>query len=147
MISPDFSQDTQAPELWSCSEVPDNELCDVGTRLFGVFQLLDKHVTESPTSQMSYVDFGFGSDTYSFAGCHRFSITRNPASSDTISEVEQPKAHIRISLEGFTCNPQTNKSPVPEVGKWFHALYARALFANGVQAIFESSRLTRDAVA
>lgn len=140
MLSPDFSQDPQAPELWRSSEVPVDKLCDVGTRLFGVFQLLDKHVPESPDTQMSYVDFGFGSDNFSFAGCHRFSITRNPATAETISEVEQSKAQIRISLEGFTCNPQVNKSPVPEVGKWFHALYARALFANGVQAVLESSR-------
>jgi hypothetical protein len=120
--------------------VPDNELCDVGTKLFGTFQLLNKHISEPSGSEMSYVDYGFGSDNYSFAGCHRFSVTRHQATPDSTSETEQSKSQIRISLEGFTCNPSTNKPPVPEIGKWFHALYARALFANGVQAILESRR-------
>lgn len=127
----DFLQQPQTPELWSSSEVPHNHLCDVGTRLFGVFQLLDKHISESSSSGLSYLDYGFGSDNYSFAGCHRFSVTRHPAASEE-------QSRIRISLEGFTCNPRENKSPASDVVKWFHALYARALFANAVQAIMES---------
>jgi hypothetical protein len=134
----DFSQNSPAFEIWKSSEVPEAQLCDVGTQLFGTFQLLDKHISESTDSQMSYVDFGFGSDNYSFAGCHRFSIMRHQIASDSKSETEPSKPQIRISLEGFTCNPQTNKLPVPEIGKWFHALYARSLFANGVQAVLQS---------
>ena len=132
-FSLDFLQQPQTPELWSSSEVPDNHVCDVGTRLFGAFQLLDKQISESSDSGLSYLDYGFGSDNYSFAGCHRFSVTRHHATSEE-------QSRIRISLEGFTCNPRENKSPASEVGKWFHALYARALFANAVQAIVESTR-------
>ncbi|CEJ59937.1 hypothetical protein PMG11_08535 [Penicillium brasilianum] len=135
-----FSQSHPTFEIWKSSEVPEDQLCDVGTRLFGTFQLLDKHISESTDSQLSYVDFGFGSDKYSFAGCHRFSITRHRIASDSQSETEPSKPQIRISLEGFTCNPQTNELPVSEIGKWFHALYARALFANGIQAVLQSQR-------
>ncbi|KAF3396395.1 hypothetical protein F1880_006614 [Penicillium rolfsii] len=136
-----FSQNPQALELWRSSEVPADKLCDVGTRLFGVFQVLDKYVAESSDNQMSYVDYGFGSDNDSFAGCHRFSVTRSPGTSETISGIAQPKTQIRISLEALTCDPQMDKSPVRERTKWFHALYSRALHANGVQAVLESSRM------
>lgn len=131
-ISLDFPPQPETPELWSSSEVPDNHLCDIGARLFGVFQLLDKQISESSDSGLSYLDYGFGSDNNSFAGCHRFSVNRHHSTSEE-------QSRIRISLEGFTCNPRENKSPASELGKWFHALYARALFANAVQAIVEES--------
>ncbi|KAJ5177243.1 uncharacterized protein N7482_003120 [Penicillium canariense] len=136
-----FPQSRQSPELWKNSELSKDDLCAVGTKLFGIFQLLDKHVSESQARCSSYVDYGFGSDNYSFAGCHRFSVTRFPSLSGAPVGAENPKCQIRISLEGFICNPQHDKSWIPELGKRFHALYARALFANAVQAIFNNRPL------
>jgi hypothetical protein len=79
------------------------------------------------------VDYGFGSDNYSFAGCHRFRVTRIQ------SESNDNEAQIEISLEGFHCDPQKNESWMPRIGMIFHSLYARALFANGVQSVLDGN--------
>ena len=119
-----------AKEIWQRSEIPEDDLCSVGTEFFGAFKLLDKYLSVSTSS--SYVDYGFGSNINSFAGCHRFRITRIPS---TVETEEQ----IRISLEGFHCDPQKNKLWMPRIGLWFHTAYAKVLFANGVQSVLDGA--------
>lgn len=51
----------------------------------------------------------------------------------------EKEGQIRISLEGFHCDPQQNKLWMPRVMTWFHAVYARVLFANGVQSLFDGA--------
>ncbi|KAI9901979.1 hypothetical protein N3K66_003796 [Trichothecium roseum] len=143
---------TTAPNnIWKSSDIPRLELCSPGTTLFGIFQLIEKRIfdtrlssSDATTTTTSYVDYAFGSDQYSFAGCHRFSITRPfPPSPTTRVEPTQtqptPPQQIRtrISLEGFTCNPQREKQSMPAIGTWFHSRYAKALFANGIQAVLD----------
>jgi hypothetical protein len=101
--------------------------------------LLDKHraePTEKPSgadeNANSYVDYGFGSDESRFAGCHRFRVTRLPPALETL---ETTDGQIRIDLEHFRCNPQKNVPSLAERFQWFHFLYAKALFANGIQAL------------
>lgn len=100
--------------------------------------MLDKHIAE-PSDQdhnSSYVDYGFGSDEFTFAGCHRFQITRLPVSSvDSGSEsgIEEPQ--VELQLQHFRCNPQRNVPSVAEYAERFHFGYAKALFANGVQSV------------
>ncbi|CAI7663552.1 unnamed protein product [Penicillium bialowiezense] len=124
-----FLSESLKPIIWRRSQIPDNDLCPIGTKLFGSFQLLDKNISKpTSASTSSYVDYGFGSDTYSFSGCHRFRVVRTPAS-------ENAKELVQISLEGFHCDPQQNRSWMPRFMLWFHTAYAKALFANGMQSV------------
>ncbi|RSM06706.1 hypothetical protein CEP52_005550 [Fusarium oligoseptatum] len=115
--------------IWNRANVPNTHLLPVGSCFFGSFLLLAKHITTLLSSEEpSYVDYGFGSDEFVFGGCHRFQITRLPV-------VEKEEAQIQIELQHFRCNPQKNQPPVAEYIERFHYVYAKMLFANGVQAL------------
>lgn len=133
------------------SEIPLLKLAPIGSLFFGSFKLLDKHVNTSPvkddsklaltSSEASYVDYGFGSDRYSFAGCHRFSIgsiyqehCHKAGHTQTVSDNKEPRVEIR--LQSFTCNPKSKKMSNISILSWFHRLYAKLLFADGMRKIF-----------
>lgn len=107
----------------------DTHLPPVGSCLFGSFRMLAKHVAAVPSvEEPSYVDYAFGSDEFVFSGCHRFQITRLPA-----AEEEEPQ--ILMELLHLRCNPQKNQPSAAEYVERFHYLYAKSLFANGIQAL------------
>lgn len=109
--------------------MPNTHLLPVGSIVFGGFCLLSKHIAAVPSvEEPSYVDFGFGSDESIFGGCHRFQITRLPVS-------EKEEAQIQIELHHLRCNPQKNQPSWAEYIERFHYVYAKMLFANGVQAL------------
>jgi hypothetical protein len=97
--------------------------------MFGSFTMLDKYIAATPTEQdASYVDYGFGSDESIFAGCHRFQITRLPTQPDAEPQVQMELLHFR-------CNPQKNQPSIAEYIERFHYVYAKTLFANGIQSL------------
>ncbi|CAK7232069.1 hypothetical protein SCUCBS95973_008137 [Sporothrix curviconia] len=132
------------------SAIPNRSLLPVGSLLFNSFLLVDKHAkTEAETETLSsekissktlaagseassYVDYGFGSDEARFAGCHRIKVTRlAPADNGERADGGQ----VRIDLEHFRCNPQENKPSWAEKHQTLHYVYAKSLFANGMQAL------------
>lgn len=122
--------------IWNKSDIPSFSLLPKGTSLYGSFTITDKYIASAPTEEdASYVDYSFGSDQYSFAGCHRFQITRLPTSSS--GEKEEPK--VQVELLHFRCNPQENKPSVAEYIETFHYVYAKTLFANGIHSIMNRS--------
>ncbi|PYH40170.1 uncharacterized protein BP01DRAFT_351909 [Aspergillus saccharolyticus JOP 1030-1] len=138
-----FTRDAQAARtLWRQVDVSDSYLHPIGTCLFGTFMVLDKHI--GPQSELiendqrtSWVDYGFGSDKSSFAGCHRFQITTTRAhqGEGKCKIGSSTETRVQIELLGFHCNPQTNQPGAPEILKLFHWGYAKMLFANGVQSV------------
>ncbi|KAF5231330.1 hypothetical protein FAUST_9300 [Fusarium austroamericanum] len=103
--------------------------------LFGVFQVLDSHVTDlentknSTKQTESYVDFGFGSDSTRFAGVHRFTVVRQQAESNSKEQ------QVQIHFQHMTCNPIVNKPLGPRWMLGFHEMYADYLFRDGVAEI------------
>ncbi|OGE50863.1 hypothetical protein PENARI_c015G11420 [Penicillium arizonense] len=123
-----FKDDPSASMIWNTSELSNINLPPVGSCLFGSFKVLDKQIPlESSEKRPSYVDYGFGSDEFEFAGCHRFQITRLQPAND--------KPLVQLELQGFHCNPQKNQPSVGKLLEWFHYIYAKLLFANGVQSV------------
>lgn len=123
-----FQGDPHASQIWNCSELPPRHILPVGSSLFGSFKVMDKQiVSESSDQRASYVDYGFGSDEFTFAGCHRFQITRSPRIG--------AEPLVQFELQHFRCNPQKNEPSVAEYIAWFHYAYAKSLFANAVQCI------------
>ncbi|OJK00081.1 hypothetical protein ASPACDRAFT_42661 [Aspergillus aculeatus ATCC 16872] len=131
-----------AQTLWRRAHVSDSRLHPVGTCFFGTFMILDKHIAiesevAEPSRRASWIDYGFGSDESSFAGCHRFQITRiedtggeGPSKTDSTTE-----SQVQVELQSFQCNPQKNVPFGSEILKQFHSQYARLLFANGIQSV------------
>lgn len=142
-----FQPDPQAATIWNRSKVPNTHLLPIGTCLFGSFSILDKDFAEPSDYSSSYVDYGFGSDEFIFAGCHRFQITRLPPNMDSESESgskgKQPELQVQIQLQHFRCNPQRNVPSVAEYIERFHYVYAKALFANGFQSLLEREQSNR----
>lgn len=129
-----FQPSPQAVTIWKPTELPDTRLLPTGSSLFGSFKLLDKCIDEPSNHSSSYVDYGFGSDEASFAGCHRFRITRN-LPPEPEGEETQPEPRVCITIEHFRCNPQKNALPIAEYIERFHFVYSKALFANGIQLV------------
>ncbi|RAK79345.1 uncharacterized protein BO72DRAFT_41532 [Aspergillus fijiensis CBS 313.89] len=132
-----------AQTLWRRAHVSDSRLHPVGTCFFGTFMILDKHIAvESEVAEpgrraTSWIDYGFGSDESSFAGCHRFQITRIEGSRGEGPGKTDPSAEsqVQIELQSFQCNPQRNVPFGSGILKQFHYQYARLLFANGIQSV------------
>lgn len=110
----------------------------------------------------SFVDVAFGHNGTTFAGCHRFTVSRcssslaSPSSlsssSSSAIEVEnqgllgerlngrkREEEGVMIRLEHFRCNPIEDKVNKWEVVKDFHRVYATVLFLNGVGRVLEGS--------
>jgi hypothetical protein len=91
-------------------------------------------IAEATQTKSSYVDFAFGSSQTSFAGCHRFRLTR-------LSEDSAPgSSYLEIDLEAFRCNPTGSLSVFDGLLSWVHTIYARLLFADGIQSIIRAAK-------
>ncbi|PTD11097.1 hypothetical protein FCULG_00011575 [Fusarium culmorum] len=132
-----FSKEAPVPRrnLWSLQDIPEKNILPINSVLFGVFQVLDSHVSDlentknSTKKTESYVDFGFGSDSTGFAGVHRFTVVRQQA--DSNSKEQQ----VQIHFQHMTCNPIVNKPLSPQWMLGFHEMYADYLFRDGVAEI------------
>ncbi|KAE8356509.1 hypothetical protein BDV28DRAFT_126763 [Aspergillus coremiiformis] len=116
-----FEDDLAAITIWDHTKIPSTRLLPLGSRLFGSFKLIDKHLSISSGSEPSYVDYGFGSDRFAFGGCHRVQISRSP----------QPE----IQLQQFICNPSKNSPPAMRYLDRFHSVYEKLLFADGIRSV------------
>ncbi|KAK9241727.1 hypothetical protein V1506DRAFT_549854 [Lipomyces tetrasporus] len=130
-----FHPASQAVAIRRPSDIPGTRLLPVGSSFFSSFLLVDKHVAEPSDANSSHVDHGFGSDESMFAGCHRFRVTRLPSVAETTGQGEGRDSQIRIDLEHFRCNPQKNVPSWAEHIETFHYIYAKSLFAKGIQAL------------
>jgi hypothetical protein len=120
--------------VWKSCDLPDSRLLPIGSCLFGSFRILDKHIGKPSDYSSSYVDYGFSSDDSNFAGCHRFQITR-VAPEKLEGEATRLEPQVRIDLEHFRCNPQKNEPSKAGFIERFHFVYAKSLFANGMQLV------------
>lgn len=119
--------------IWRRSDIPQTALVPVGDVLFGSFKVTDASLKSTTDESPSYVDFGFGSDLGSFAGCHRFAVIRNPKNAtDSLGEVEN---EVEVRLEHFRCNPMKDVDSWAEYITWFHRWYAHLLFAAGIRSL------------
>ncbi|KAF9065948.1 hypothetical protein BDP27DRAFT_1424341 [Rhodocollybia butyracea] len=138
---------------WNPQNISTSTVIPVGDILFGSFKLVDSHIKQTPRPESesdplpSYLDFGFGSDTASFGGCHRFSVHRDlrgnsdldtkssPTVTDKDSRQVQDEVEIRIEHFSFICNPWTNVDSWPKYMTWFHRWYERLLFTDGIRSV------------
>ncbi|TVY27391.1 hypothetical protein LHYA1_G004196, partial [Lachnellula hyalina] len=88
------------------------------------FQGMYPTATKTPTSPSpslpgySCVDYGFGSDSGSFAGAHRFAVVRQERDDEAGKEGEEE--YVELKLECFRCNPLVNRESWAEWVPWLH---------------------------
>ncbi|KAE8138435.1 hypothetical protein BDV38DRAFT_244646 [Aspergillus pseudotamarii] len=116
-----FKDDPAAMPIWNHKEIPSTKLLPLGSRLFGSFKLIDKHISKALELEPSYVDYGYGSDRSGFAGCHRVQVTRSP--------------QTEIRLQQFICNPTKNTPSAAGYLEKLHFVYAKLLFADGIRSV------------
>jgi hypothetical protein len=81
----------------------------------------------------SHVDFAFGDDRKSFAGFHRFEVTRE------IDEADGEESRgATICYSSIACNPSANEWPAPSFTYAFHKVYALNLFRDGIAGVLEA---------
>lgn len=129
-----FQGNPEAVDVWKSCDLPNSHLLPIGSCLFGSFRMLDKHIDKPSDHSSSYVDYGFSSDESSFTGCHRFRVTR-VASAKLEGEANELEPQVRVDLEHFRCNRQKNELSKAEFIERFHFVYAKSLFANGIQLV------------
>ncbi|KAF2800708.1 hypothetical protein K505DRAFT_320243 [Melanomma pulvis-pyrius CBS 109.77] len=120
-----------SPPIWSVSQLSEQTLPPLHSKLFGGFQVVDcKLEQESPdsTKRQSYIDFAFGSDTGYLAGVHRFSVWRDVRSHDDM---------VLVEYSDTAFNPTVNKPLMPNVLLQFHLIYAMVLFREGVSKMVQ----------
>ena len=105
----------------------------------------------------SFIDYGYGTSHSSFAGNHRFMIRRpslspppllsvhpNAAIQDDDSLMEElqermadslGQGEVEIRLEMYYCDPSNPKGTWATKVNWFHTLYGRFLFWDGVRRV------------
>ncbi|RDL32019.1 uncharacterized protein BP5553_09421 [Venustampulla echinocandica] len=119
--------------IWRVSDIPKTTLVPIEDVLFGSFKVIDAKIKSTSDPSPSYVDFGFGSDSASFAGCHRFCVIRNPE--ETKDGPSEADSGVEIRLEHFRCNPVKNVDSWAEYIPWLHYWYAKLLFADGIRSL------------
>ncbi|KAI0556042.1 hypothetical protein F4679DRAFT_520822 [Xylaria curta] len=128
--------------IWSLSALNRAILPQLGARLFGIFQLLDRspaspqerdqmHYFPTPAHKADYAfaEFVAGSNQSVFAVSQRFDVVRQmDGANDGIESVTITASHL-------VCNPLTGKNIFPAPIKLFHVIYAKLLFADGIREV------------
>ena len=149
--------DRDAKFIWSGRQLPRGQLPPLGSILFGTFQVIDLQIcnhddiaSNTYVPEDSYVDVGFGSDRSSFAGFHRFSVSRHAGTDDRIDEFPETNsssAHdtdsVRITLSSLSCNPTQDRPRGSSLLRSFHSMYSMFLFREGVANVLRHRGTTR----
>lgn len=120
-------KDTVVPAMASQrSDLPSDKLLPLYARVVDLFQVTDSYIVDRSKDQTaeseSFVDFAFGCDDSTFAGAHRFSVSRSP---------EDPES-VTIGFSCIVVNPGTGKNMVPPGTSVFHRVYAMLLFRDAL---------------
>jgi hypothetical protein len=114
-------------------------------KYFGAFQVVDRSIRREDHEKQasgadsgddgleteSYIDFGFGPNTTSFAEVHRFSVLRQSQSDDAKDKKDTDTERLCVRYAHMMCNPTVNKPLKPDCLMTFHKVYAMLLFREG----------------
>jgi hypothetical protein len=94
-----------------------------------LFQVTDSAIVDRTQDKSreseSFVDFAFGCDDSTFAGAHRFSVSRLSGDPEVVT----------IGFSCIVANPGTGKNMVPPGTSVFHRIYAILLFRDALAEV------------
>ncbi|KAJ4391116.1 hypothetical protein N0V93_004731 [Gnomoniopsis smithogilvyi] len=129
-------------QIWKASIISRTSPIPLGTLLFGNFLVFESSVARQAEREALFPaakhvtrpDFVFTeviggpSKTFGLLPSHRFEVTReNEGAADEM---------VKVTLSHVRCDPFSGK-PVRGVIKYFHLLYARLLFADGIREVVQ----------
>ncbi|KAI1157456.1 hypothetical protein F5B18DRAFT_645022 [Nemania serpens] len=131
------------PEIWDRSSISPKLTPSFGSLLFGGFltlgsslltqaqqdQLPDDHVRH-PKPPHAFIEFAFGGERLGLVGSHRFEVSRQEVKQATGTE-----DFVKITFSSVVCEPKNGLGPSNKLLLWFHVLYSRFLFSDGVRGI------------
>ncbi len=135
------------PEVQKLEGISKVNLPAKGSLLFGGnFIVLDIHlassgseswekVPEKDSSEISYVDVGFGDDRKKFAGMHRFEIQHHFAKEEKDEKEEKGEEEVRIWYSSLSCNPSIDRPLFWDWAFALHRWYAMCLFRDGIECV------------
>lgn len=131
-------------QIWNTTLLSRTTPLPIGTLLFGNFLVFEnstasqqerealfpaaKHVTRPDFVFAEFV--GGPSKTFGLLPSHRFEVTHE----DEGTKDEK----IKVTLSHVRCDPYSGE-PVRGAVKYFHLLYARLLFADGIREVLQQS--------
>ncbi|KAK4580052.1 hypothetical protein LTR86_000254 [Recurvomyces mirabilis] len=132
-------------EIWSRGNLPPEKALEVGSKLYGTFQVVDQHIAPLPTAaadskalfdEESFITFAYGYDEGLFKGAHRFYVSQaQPPASSSTHDRAKGWARLRMS----STNVVTSESPyMQKAMDWlgsFHLIYANLLFRDAVAEV------------
>ena len=117
-------------------------LPEIGTKLFGSWQVVDRHIASPLTDEESYITMAFGQDRDLFMGVLRFYVSKTSSAtqgSKIVSEASSVQLRL-CSMSIVTSNNEIVKTAVSWLGG-FHALYASLLFRDAVAEVITSGQV------
>ena len=151
-----------AQQIWDVSKISTERMLPLYSTVEGAFQVLESHLPseEHHHPQYSFIDFSYGTSTSHFAGNHRFIVRRpsslsspwqlldpqhpqsaNPSEDEEVALLQESmtdslcKDDVEIRLEMYYCDPIHPKGTWATKVNWFHTLYGRLLFWEGVRRV------------
>ncbi|KAI9163635.1 hypothetical protein HJFPF1_05257 [Paramyrothecium foliicola] len=113
--------------IWDPDELSTSKLPPLHSVLFGTWQVVDISLAtraDHAGEAESYIDLAYGSDSWQFVGCNRFSIQHVDSDDGDTDGHRQ----VRVIYAQSNCNPVENKPPVSAALLAFHKAYAMLLY-------------------
>ncbi|KAI1757922.1 hypothetical protein F4782DRAFT_475709 [Xylaria castorea] len=130
------------PNIWDPSCISSKSTPSVASLLFGNFLALDSSLlTHAQRDQLpddyirhakpshAFVEFAWGGEGLGLAGSHRFEVSRHE-----VKQAAETDEFVKITFSCVACRPQTGQPPSSYI-LWFHLLYARILFSDGIKGV------------
>ncbi|KAI0097340.1 hypothetical protein GGR51DRAFT_553186 [Nemania sp. FL0031] len=130
------------PEIWDPSSISTKSTPSVASLLFGNFLVLDSSLlTRAQRNQLpdnyilyakpshAFVEFAWGGERLGLVGSHRFEVSRCK-----ISQPAGAEEFVKLTFSTLSCIPTTGLPP-PNYLMWFHVLYSKFLFSDGIRGV------------
>ncbi|KAI0427613.1 hypothetical protein F5Y09DRAFT_315732 [Xylaria sp. FL1042] len=130
------------PEIWDPKSISPKSTPSFASLLFGNFLTLDSSLmTQAQRDQLpddyirhvkpphAFVELAYGGEGLGLVGSHRFEVSRHEVKQGTETE-----EFVKITFSAVVCKPKTGLAP-PSYLTWFHVLYSRFLFSDGIKGV------------
>ncbi|KAJ5178561.1 uncharacterized protein N7500_001260 [Penicillium coprophilum] len=128
--------------IWKLESLSRNTLPPLGSTLFGLLTLFDTsacteahRISVFPESQdiprpnFAFAEYAGRTKSLSLAASHRFEVNRELKGSEDV---------IQLTFSHVRSNPANGGKPLPGWFIWFHVLYSKLLFADGIRELLRN---------
>ncbi|KAI1196399.1 hypothetical protein F5X97DRAFT_305431 [Nemania serpens] len=131
------------PKIWNRSSISPKSTPSFGSLLFGGFLALDSSLlapaeqdqlpddyVRHPKPPHAFIEFAYGGEGLGLVGSHRFEVSRKE-----VKQAMGTEEFVKITFSGVVCKPKPGLGPSNSLLLWFHILYSRFLFSDGIRGV------------